>query len=231
MPVACTEVLLLSSILQRRIEVGEDVCGTPEVCGGDLAKVDGMVPGLHLADHAAFQVGECLVEEWGPRLSRGVWRAGERSVLRLEGFGELTGQVYLLGIEEIQGKDTALFDKVVRVLVLTDGDHDLLRLEGDLRDPAGGEPIGLAVRAYDAGNVEAVRDGLEDLTAHLLVHSLLPLRNSSRSNRASLSQMAFYMSAFQQVSISALCFRSWSHARFAVGRYLCRSLWRRYCFL
>src|SRR5215208_733285 len=146
MPVACTEVLLLSSILQRRIEVGEDVCGTPEVCGGDLAEVDGMVPGLHLADHAAFQVGECLVEEWGPCLSRVALGAVERSVLRLEVFGAFSG---------------------------------------------------LVVRAHDAGNIEAVRDGLEDLTARLLFHSRLPLRNSFRSNRPSLGQMPFYMSAFQ----------------------------------
>jgi hypothetical protein len=37
-------------------------------------------PSLHLADHPALQAGERLVEERRPRLSRGVWRAGEGAV-------------------------------------------------------------------------------------------------------------------------------------------------------
>src|SRR3712207_8968097 len=59
----------------------------------------------------------------------------EGVVLGLEGLGELAGQVLLLRIEEVQGADAALFEQVVRALVLADGDDDLLRLEGDLRDP------------------------------------------------------------------------------------------------
>src|SRR5829696_6509494 len=99
------------------------------MCGGDLSEVDRMVPGLHLTDDPALQVGERLLEEWAPRLSRGVWRAGEGAVLRLEGLGELAGQVFLLSIEEVQGEDTTLFDQVVRVLIFADCDDDLLRLE------------------------------------------------------------------------------------------------------
>jgi hypothetical protein len=99
----------------------------------------------------------------------------------LEGLGELAGHVFLIGIEEVQGEDTTLFDQVVRVLVLADGDDDLLRLEGDLRDPAGGEPVDLAVRAHNAGDVEAVGDGLEDLTACLIIYALLPLCRNLRS--------------------------------------------------
>src|ERR671920_1920712 len=137
-----------------------------------------MVPGLHLADHAALQVGESLIEERRPRRTSDVGRTGDGSVLRLERLGELTGQVFLLGVEEVQGEDAALLDQVVRVLVLANGDDDLLRLEGDLRDPAGGEPVGLAVRAHDTGDVKAVGDGLEDLTACLFFHALLPLRRN-----------------------------------------------------
>ena len=151
------------------------------MCGGDLPEVDRMVPGLHLTDDPALQVGERILEERGPRLSRGVWRAGKGAVLRLEGLGELAGQVFLLSIEEVQGEDTTLFDQVVRVLIFADCDDDLLRLEGDLRDPAGSEPVDLAVRANDAGDVEAVGDGLEDLTARLIIHALLPLCRNLRS--------------------------------------------------
>jgi hypothetical protein len=139
-----------------------------------------MVPGLHLTDYPILQVGECLVEERGPRLSHGVCRVGDGAGLGLEGLGELAGQVFLIGIEEVQGEDTTLFDQVVRVLVLADGD-DLLRLEGDLGDPAGGEPVDLAVRAYYAGEVEAVGDGLENLTACLIIHALLLLCGNLRS--------------------------------------------------
>jgi hypothetical protein len=143
-----------------------------------------MVPCLHLADHPALQMGERLVEERRTRLSRGVWRAGEGAVLGLEGLGELAGQIFLPCVEEVQGEDATLFDQVVRVLVLADGDDDLLRIERYLRDPAGGEPVGLAVRANDARDVEAVGDGLQNLAARLLFHALLPLRWNG--------QMAFY---------------------------------------
>ena len=77
-------------------------------------------------------MGERLGEEWGARLSGGVWGATEGAVFGLEGLGELAGQVFLIGVEEVQGEDAALFDQVVRVLVLADGEDDLLRLEGDL---------------------------------------------------------------------------------------------------
>src|SRR5215212_11531562 len=173
----CAGAPALTSVLHRGIEVREDIGGTSEVRGDYLPEVDRMVPGLQLADHAALQVGESLVEEWGPRLARGVWRAAEGAVLRLEGPGELAGQIFLLGVEEIQGEYAALFDQIVRVLVLADGDDDLLRLEGDLRDPAGGEPVGLAVGPHDARDVETVRNSLQDLTAHLLFHALPPLRD------------------------------------------------------
>jgi hypothetical protein len=150
-----------------------------------------MVPGLQLADHPALQVGERLVEKRSPRLSRRVWRAGQGTVLGLERLGELTGHAFLIGVEEVQGEDAALFDQVVRMLVLANG--DLLRLERDLRDPAGGEPVGLAVRANGAGDVEAVGDGLEDLTSRLLLHALLLLYRDLHSPRPSFGQMAFYI--------------------------------------
>src|SRR5215218_240847 len=207
-PDACSLIpkcgaLPLSSVIHGSVEVRKDVGGTPEVRGGDLPEVDCMVPGLHLADHAALQVGESLVEERGPGLTRGVWRAGEGAVLRLKGLGKLAGQVLLLRVEEVQGEDAALFDEVMRVWVLTDGDDDLLRLEGDLRDPAGGEPVGLAIRAHDAGDVEAVGDRLEDLTSCLLFHAFLPLwRNRRSAPTVSRSGGILHLStsAFQLVS-------------------------------
>jgi len=50
----------------------------------------------------------------------------------LEGLSEPAGQILLFGVEEVQGEHAAVFDQVVRVLVLADGEDDLLRLEGDL---------------------------------------------------------------------------------------------------
>src|SRR5918995_6609008 len=107
MPTSREAASRLSSVLHGGIEVGEDICGTREMCGGDLPEVDRMVAGLHLADHPALQVGERLLEERGTRLSRGVWRAGEGAVFGLEGLGELAGQVFLLRIEEVQREDAA----------------------------------------------------------------------------------------------------------------------------
>ena len=117
------------------------------------------------------------------QVRRRVWRSADPFLeySLVEGLGELAGQVFLLSIEEVQGEDTTLFDQVVRVLIFADCDDDLLRLEGDLRDPAGSEPVELAVRANDAGDVEAVGDGLEDLTARLIIHALLPLCRNLRS--------------------------------------------------
>ena len=131
----------LSPVIHHRIEIRQDIGGAFEVGGDDLSEVDGMVTRFHLAYYPAFEVGEGFREEWGARLSCGVWGAAEGAVLGLEGLGEPAGQVFLIGVEEVQGEDAAGFDQVVRVLVLADGDDYLLRLEGDLRDPAGGEPV------------------------------------------------------------------------------------------
>src|SRR3712207_4879627 len=80
---------LLSSVLHRGIEVGEDVRGAFEVGGDDLAEVDGVVSGLHLAHYSAFEVGEGLFEERGAGLSGGVRRVAYPPVPVFKGLGEL----------------------------------------------------------------------------------------------------------------------------------------------
>jgi len=96
--------LELSAVVHRRIEVRQNIGGTLEVGGGDFPEVDGMLACLHLADYPALEVGECFREERSARLSRGIWRAAEGTVLGLEGLGEPAGQVFLFGVEEVQWK-------------------------------------------------------------------------------------------------------------------------------
>jgi hypothetical protein len=56
----------------------------------------------------------------------------------------LRAKVLLLGIEKVQREDAALLDEVVGVLVFLDGHDHLLRVKGDLGDPARREAVGLA---------------------------------------------------------------------------------------
>jgi hypothetical protein len=67
----------------------------------------------------------------------------------------------------------------VGVLGLIDGQDHLLRLEGDLGDPAGREAVRLAVRTDHPCDVEPVRDGFEDLAPYLIFQRILLLPNST----------------------------------------------------
>jgi hypothetical protein len=98
----------LSTVLHRGVEVCEDVGGAFEVGGGDLAEVDGVVSGLHLAHYPAFEVGEGLFEERGSCLSGGVRRVAYPPVLVFKGLGELLGEVLLIGVQEVQGEDAGV---------------------------------------------------------------------------------------------------------------------------
>jgi hypothetical protein len=68
------------------------------------------------------------------------------------------------------------------MLVFLDGQNYLLRLERDLRDPAGRKPVRLAVRPDHPRYIETVGNSLKDLAAYLIFHQellLLPRRTPS----------------------------------------------------
>src|SRR5919199_5710157 len=128
---------------------------------GDLADEDGVVARQHLADDAALEVAERVVED------RAAVPAGvggdllDLARVALVGTPEVAGQLALPAGVDVDGEDAAGPDEADRVAVVLDRDHHRGRLEGGLDQPVGGEAVALrAVR--DGDGVEAVGEHAQD---------------------------------------------------------------------